>query len=122
MSSLGEHETVLKASLWVYSRAATGRGAGCAGCTLTTRHTAKTHREQLRDRVSYAFARAETTLTVSCPGGRSGQSQTKARRSGSSCADDRIRTQIDHLTRMATETRRPEQTSARSREPEQSKA
>ena len=29
---LGEHKTFLKASRWVYSRAATGRGAGRAGC------------------------------------------------------------------------------------------
>ena len=29
---LGEHKTFLKASQWVFSRAATGRGAGRAGC------------------------------------------------------------------------------------------
>ena len=29
---LGEHKTFLKASRWVFSRAATGRGAGRAGC------------------------------------------------------------------------------------------
>ena len=32
-------------------------------CPLTTRHTAKTQCGQLRERVSYALARAETTLT-----------------------------------------------------------
>ena len=37
--------------------------AGCARCPLTTRHTAKTQRGQLRERVSYALARVETTLT-----------------------------------------------------------
>ena len=60
---LREHKTFLKASRWVHSRAATGRGAGCARCPLTTRHTARTQRRQLRERVSYALARAETTLT-----------------------------------------------------------
>ena len=60
---LGEHKTFLKASRWVYSRAASGRGAGCAWCPQTTRHTAKTQCGQLRERVSYALARAETTLT-----------------------------------------------------------
>ena len=60
---LGKHKTFLKASRWVFSRAATGRGAGCARCPLTTRHTAKTQCGQLRERVSYALARAETTLT-----------------------------------------------------------
>ena len=107
---LGEHKTFLKASRWVYSRAATGRGAGCAGCPLTTRHTARTQREQLRERLSHALARAETTLTElrreRALEAEAGHSQTKARRSGNSCGDDRIRTQIDHLTRMTTETRR----------------
>ena len=40
-----------------------GLFAGCARCPLTTRHTAKTQRGQLRERVSYALARVETTLT-----------------------------------------------------------
>ena len=31
---LGEHKTFFKASRWVHSRAATGRGAGRAGCRL----------------------------------------------------------------------------------------
>ena len=61
---LGEHKTFLKASRWVYSRAATGRGAGCARCPLTTRHTGRsgdscgnecrTHSRELR-RLSLSF-------------------------------------------------------------------
>ena len=75
----------------------------------------RTHSRELR-RLSLSFGAGARH------GGRSGHSQTKARRSGDSCGDDRIRTQIDHLTRMTTEHDDPEQTSARSREAEQSKA
>ena len=98
---LGEHKTFLKASRWVCSRAATGRGAGCARCPLTTRHTAKTQCGQLRERVSYALARAKTTLTElrreRAPGGRRGHSQIKARRSWNSLAkgaERRLRTDL----------------------------
>ena len=55
---LGEHKIFLKASRWVYSRAATGRGAGCA---RPTDHEA--HSQDVAGTVSYALARAEKTLT-----------------------------------------------------------
>ena len=102
---MGEHKTFFKASRWVNSRAVNGRGWTCwvqvcastgksrmapptttrPRCPLTTRHSAKTEWEQMRDRVSCALARVETTLTELW-------------------RERAPEAEIDHLTRMTTET------------------
>ena len=60
---LGEYKTFLKASRWVFF--ASSNRTWCWMCQVPTDHEA--HRQdaagQLRERVSYALARAETTLT-----------------------------------------------------------
>ena len=107
---LREHKTFLKASRWVHSRAATGRGAGCARCPLTTRpqqpgrsgdscgNECRTHSRELR-RLSLTFGGSAPRRPK-----RTQPDQGKTQRE--QLRDDRIRTQIDHLTRMTTETRR----------------
>ena len=104
----GKHKTFLKASRWVYSRAATG--AGCARCPLTTRHTAKTQRGDSCGNECRTHSREPRRLSLSFGGSAPrrpkrtqpdlGKTQLEQLR------DDRNRTQIDHLTRMTTETRR----------------
>ena len=83
---LGEHKTFLKASRWVYSRAATGRGAGRARIRTCLRREAPTddearshaQRGQLRERVSNALSnRASPGLQ---PGGQSGNTTIQSRR------------------------------------------
>ena len=90
VSSLEEHKTFHKASRWGYSRAATGRGAGRAGCRLA-RARERAEKDPINDNRLHQTCRPVNQYTHVCVEKCPLTMRHKARRRRDNCgmSDDR---------------------------------